>query len=247
MRASVCILLLIVASRVFAQTESPPQSLLPSAPNRLSRLSETISTRQLLMPPKAVKELQRAQKALVSGDFYSSARHLEKALQIYPDSLEAHNNLGSRYISLGEYEKAAAEFQKAIEIDPRVMAPVSNLSVALFLLQRYPEAEAAARRALNLDPSNSTARYMLGAILVTEKHNPAEAMDLLRQTRSEYADSGLLLAVILTRLGNVEEAKNELREYLKVPDPVKQQNVKRWLERLEQTSTSNRAARPNLP
>ena len=98
--------------------------------------------RELLIPEKARKELRRSQNALQSGDARSSAQHLERALQIYPNYLEGHNRLGSCYIELREYEKAAGEFQKAIDIDPRVMAPINNLSVALFLLQRYPEAEA---------------------------------------------------------------------------------------------------------
>ena len=242
MRATVCILFLILASRGFAQTESVTQPLVPVDPARLPGITATVPARQLRIPPKAVKELQRAQSAIVAGDVRSSARHLEKAVQIYPECLEAHNNLGSRYFELREYEKAAVEFQKASVIEPRAIQPVSNLSVALFLLQRYPEAETSARRAIDLDPRNSTARYMLGTILVTEKRNPAEAIQLLSQTKNEFADSRLLLATALTRLGNLEAAQNELREYLKAPDPVKKQNVERWLEKLVQSAAANRAA-----
>jgi len=171
--------------------------------------------------------------------------HLERALQIYPQSLEAHNNLGSRYIELHEYERAAAEFQKAIDIDPRVAQPFNNLSVAYFLLQRYPEAEAAARRSLNLDPRNPTSRYMLGCILATEKRNPLEAMEILRQTKGEFPDSRLLLAEILLRRGAKDEAENELRDYLTVPGAEKKQNVEPWLARLAQTSaTASSATQP---
>jgi tetratricopeptide (TPR) repeat protein len=247
MRASVCVLFLVLASAVFAQTERQPQSLVPADPTRLPDLAATVPARQLLIPPKAAKELQRAQSALVAGDIHSSVRHLEKAVEIYPECLEAHNNLGSRYVELREYGKAAAEFQKAIEIDPRVVQAVSNLSVALFLLERYPEAETASRRALDLDPRNLTARYMLGTILATEKRNPQEAVNLLSQTKSQFADSRLLLAMVLTRLGRLEEAKSELREYLKAPDPAKRQNVERWLERLAQTSAINRTTPSNTP
>jgi tetratricopeptide (TPR) repeat protein len=208
----------------------------------------TISKRDLLIPPKAVKELQRSQSARKSGDARSSAQHLERALQIYPDYLEGHNSLGARYIELHEYEKAAAEFQKAIEIDPRVMQPVNNLSVALFLLQRYPDAEAAARRARDLDPHDPTARYMLGAILATEKRNPEEAMEMLRETRQEFPDSRLLLAEILLRLGAVEQAEKELRDYLAVPSAEKRQSVERWLARLNQARSSAKTTpQPNTP
>src|SRR6267378_1791105 len=156
MRPSVWALLLVLTPRVWAQSGPPPHPLLPTDQSRLPRLGDTVSMGELRIPPKAVKEIQRSQTALRSGDVRSSAAHLERALQIYPQSLEVHNNLGSRYIELHEYEKAAVEFQKAIDIDPRIMQPFNNLSVAFFLLQRYPEAEAAARRAIDLDPHNST-------------------------------------------------------------------------------------------
>jgi tetratricopeptide (TPR) repeat protein len=161
--------------------------------------------------------------------------------------LEAHNNLGARYIELQEYEKAAAEFQKAIAIDPRVIQPFSNLSVAFFLQQRYADAEAAARRALCVDPQHPTARYLLGAVLATEKRNPEEAMELLRQTEFEFPDARLLLAQIMLRRGAVEEAEKELRDYLALPAAPKRQNVERWLARLTQTSAANAPARPGAP
>ena len=161
--------------------------------------------------------------------------------------MEAHNSLGARYVELHEYEKAAVEFQKAIEIDPRVMQPFNNLSVAFYLLQHYPDAEAAARRALDLDPQNPTSRYMLGCILAKEKRNPVEAMEMLRQTKREFPVSRLLLAEILLSRGAVDEAENELRDYLKVPGVEKKQKVECWLAQLTQTSATNCAMQPNMP
>lgn len=248
MKALVWSLLLLLPSTLCAQTELAPHPFVPIVavdPSRLPKPGETISMRELSIPPKAVKELQRSQTAFSSGDIRSSALHLEKALKIYPHCLEAHNNLGSRYIELHEYEKAAMEFQKAVDIDPRVMQPFNNLSVALFLLQRYPQAETAARRALNLDPRNSTSRYMLGAVLATEKSNPLEAMEMLRQTEREFPDARLLLAQTLLRQGAVNEAENELREYLKMPGIEKKQSVECWLARLEQISATAACAQAN--
>ena len=248
MRPSIWALLLILTSRVCAQTEPVPHPLVPIDQSRLPRLGETISLGELRIPPKAAKEIQRSQNALRSGDVRSSAVHLERALQIYPQSLEVHNNLGSRYIELHEYEKAAVEFQKAIEIDPRIMQPFNNLSVAFFLLQRYPDAETASRHALDLDPQSVTPRYMLGCILATEKRNPLEAMEMLRQTKREFPDSRLLLAEILLSRGAINEAENELRDYLAAPGAEKKQNVERWLARLTQTSaTTNSVTQHSTP
>jgi tetratricopeptide (TPR) repeat protein len=249
MRASVRLLFLclILPSTVWAQTGPTPNSLAPNDLSRLPRVSQTVSMRDLLIPPKAVKELRRSQNALRSGDTRASARHLERALRIYPNYLEGHNSLGARYLELHEYEKAAAEFQKAIDIDPRVRQPVNNLSVALFLEQRYVDAEAAARRARDLDPQDATPRYMLGAILATENRNPVEAMEMLRQTKNEFPDARLLLAKVLERRGDVKGAETELQDYLALPDAGKRQNVERWLLRLSQNSTANSSTEPGTP
>ena len=249
MRASVRLLFLclILTSTVWAQTGQTPNSLAPNDLSRLPMVSQTVSMRDLLIPPKAVKELRRSQNALRSGDTRSSARHLERALRIYPNYLEGHNSLGARYLELHEYEKAAAEFQKAIDIDPRVRQPVNNLSVALFLEQRYVDAEAAARRARDLDPQDATPRYMLGAILATENRNPVEAIEMLRQTKNEFPDARLLLAKVLERRGDVKGAEAELRDYLALPDAEKRQNVERWLLRLSQNSKANSTTEPGTP
>jgi tetratricopeptide (TPR) repeat protein len=227
-----------------AQSEAPPLPFVPTDPSRVPKPGESISTRELLIPPKARKEVQRSQNALQAGDIRSSARHLEKALQIYPGYLEGHNNLGGRYIALQDYEKAVVEFQKAIEIDAWVMQPFNNLSVALFLLRRYPEAETAARNALRLDSNNATARYMLGCILVTERRNPLEATEMLRLTRDEFPDARLLLAEILVRSGDTEAAEGELREYLKIPGAEKKQRVECWVARLRQATASAACTTP---
>jgi len=248
MRATVWPLLLVLTPTLCAQTEPSPRPFDPMVavdPSHLPKPGGTVSTRELLIPSKALKELRRSQSAFLSGDIRSSARHLERALQIYPHYLEVHNSLGSRYIELHEYEKAAAEFQKAIDLDSRVMQPFNNLSVALFLLQRYPDAEIAARRALDLDPHNSTAQYMLGCVLATERRNPSEAMELLRQTEVEFPEARLLLAQILLRQGAVNEAEKELHEYLRVPGVEKKQKVECWLARLEQTSVTTACAPAN--
>lgn len=238
MRGKVWPLLLLLSSSLSAQSEPEPRTLVPPvvvAPSRPASVGGTVSTRELRLPHKALKELQRSEAALRSGDVRSSAQHLEKALRIYPGYLEAHNSLGSDYFTLGEYERAADEFREAIKIDPRVAEPFNNLSVALFLLQRYPDAEIAARRAVVLNPQDVTARYMLGCILATENRNPIEATEMLRQSKEEFPDARLLLAQVFVRQGAVEKAESELRDYLKLPGAEKKQKVECWLARLEHT------------
>jgi len=198
--------------------------------------AETVSVHELLVPGGAIKEFQRSQKAVRSGNFESAAEHLQKALQIYPNFVQAHNNLGASYIQLNQYERAIPEFQKAIDLDPKILEAYRNLGLGLFLLGRYPEAEIAARQAMQLNPRLGLARYTLGRILAAEGSTSAEAEQLLRGTTSEFVDARLPLAQVLLNKRDTEQAANELRTYLKSADadPAKVPAVKCWLSRVTQ-------------
>src|SRR5207248_4645586 len=73
---------------------------------RKSEAVKPVSVGELLVPAKAAKEVQRSEKAFQSGNVRESAQHLEKAVEIYPDYVYAHNLLGTRYMSLGDYKHA---------------------------------------------------------------------------------------------------------------------------------------------
>jgi len=222
-------LFFVCALRLSGQTEAPARPLVPLDRSSSPIARGTVSKEELRIPRKAIEELRRSQRDYGSGNVRSSVRHLENAVKLYPNYLEAHNNLGAQYIELQEYEKAIVEFHNAIQIDGRVVQPFNNLSVALFKLHRYPEAEAAARQALALDATNSIARYVLGCTLTMEHQNPAEALEMLRATKNVFPESRLMIAKILFRQSATEDAKRELQEYLAVPGVEKRAMAEGWL------------------
>ena len=233
MKPKLCFVLFVFASNLSGQTAPPAQPLVSVDRSSSSISGNTISQDELLIPPKAIKELQRSQRDYSSGNVQASARHLENALKLYPNYLQARNNLGAQYIELHEYERAISELQKATQMNPNIVQPFNNLGVAFFLLRRYPEAETAARRALSLDPQNSTSRYVLGCTLATENHDTPEAIEMLRATRGKFPEAGLVLAKILLRHGAVDDAKRELQDYLAVPGIENRELVERWLAQLK--------------
>jgi tetratricopeptide (TPR) repeat protein len=206
------------------------------APPRTKPLAETISIHELRLPGGAVKEFRRSEKAVRSGDFAAAAEHLQRAIQIAPNFVQAHNNLGASYIQLKAYESAVSEFQAAIALDAKIQEAYRNLGLGLFLLHRFPEAELAARQALQLDPQASHARYTLGRILAAEGSSSSEAEDLLRQSAPQYPDARLPLAQVLFNRGASREAVAELDAYLKSPgaSPDKKQAVQNWMNRVTQ-------------
>ena len=145
----------------------------------------TISVHQLVIPTKAAREFQRSQKSFQAGDLQSACAHLEKALQIYPNFVEAHNNLAAAYIVLQQYEKAAEQLRLTIAINPNVDVSYDNLSYALFSLGRYSEGEEAARHALQLNPLRNKTRYNLGRALAAQEHYTPEAVEVLRLASKE--------------------------------------------------------------
>jgi tetratricopeptide (TPR) repeat protein len=205
--------------------------------------AETISIHELLLPAGAVKEFQRSEKAVRSGDFRTAAEHLRKAIEIAPAFVQAHNNLGASYIQLNEYESAVTEFETAIALDTKIEEPYRNLGLGLFLLRRYPEAEVAARRAMKLDPQRSAARYTLGRILAAEGGSSAEAEQLLRESVGDFPDARLPLAQVLLNQGAADRGVAELRAYLKSgsADPAKREAVQSWITQV----THNEAKGPD--
>ncbi len=193
----------------------------------------SVPVSQLRIPSKAVKEVERSQKAFEAGDIRASADHLERAVQIYPDFLQARNILGTRYVRLGEYDKALAEYQAALAIDPHAAQTYHNLCVALFFLRSYSEAELAARHSLEFVPQHVASRYMLGRALIAQGHATPEAIEMLRQSEDKFPNASLILATVLFNQGHVDEAVTELRQYLKAsPDPDNKQKAQCWLQQL---------------
>jgi hypothetical protein len=258
---AVCIVLLSGSTRVYSQgsSRSPrtryedslagnnsPDPLSPvvdmsSQPSHTSRSSprtETVSVQALLLPSGAVKEFERSMKAVHSGDFPSAVDHLQKAIRIQPDFVQAHNNLGASYLQLSQYERAVSEFQLSIALDPQLAETHRNLGLGLFLLRRYPDAELATRQALGLDPRRSTAKYTLGRILAAEGSGSGEAEQLLRESLAEFPEARLPLAQVLLNKGSRDQATTELQIYLNSPDagPAMRHAVQCWIAKIKGTT-----------
>ena len=210
-----------------------PDASAPVAPvEKVAPIGDTVSVRNLQLPAGAIKEFKRSEKCVGSGDFPGAVQHLQKALRVDPQFIEAHNNLGASYMQLARYEDAIAEFEAAIALDANMEAPYRNMSLSLFLMKRYPEAEAAARQALTLNPEHKAARYTLGRALAAEGNASPEAEQLLRESLSEFPEARLPLAqVLLNRCANLD-AVAELRTYLasSTIEPQKRRAVEAWIE-----------------
>ena len=214
----------------YARGESSPANGSPNAGN-------AVPVSQLHIPSKAIKEFERSEKAFRSGDLRTSTEHLQNALQIYPDFIQAHNSLGLCFMQLGEYQKALNEHEAALALDPRNARTHEDISFALLLLNRAKEAEAEARVALNLDPRLVSSRYVLGRAIIAQGRLTSESIDMLRQSEDAFPDASLVLAQVHFSSGQKEQVIADLRHYLRAPlDLDNKQKAECWVAQLrEQT------------
>ena len=203
----------------------------------------TVSVTELHLPTAASKELRIYQRYFGSGDMQNSARHLEKAIRIYPALPAVHHNLGVCYLRQKKFEKAIIAFQNASNMDPSLIEPVLGLSAALFLLGRYPQAETAARRAHDMNPGNPSACYALGRTLVAEGSDSVETVDLLRTSSAEFPVAHLDLAILLLKRHATQEAAAELREYLPHSSNAEKASVACIIEKLTEHLAGSRCVR----
>jgi len=84
---------------------------------------------------------------------YAAAR---KALEINPESAEAHASLGLAMTHSWDWTGAEAEFRRALQLDPQYANAHDWYGDYLSIRSRHGEALAEAKHALELDPPNTT-------------------------------------------------------------------------------------------
>ncbi len=152
------------------------------------------------VPSKALREFRREEKALREGDLPGSIAHLKCALELDPDFMEAHNNLGVRFMATHEYAHAAAEFQRAVELDPAATLPRLNWAGALYNTGRYGEAETEARQALAREPDCPFGQLVLGLTLLAEHKSPRECLRNLESAAPKYPKASVFAAELRREL-----------------------------------------------
>jgi TolB-like protein/cytochrome c-type biogenesis protein CcmH/NrfG len=141
---------------------------------------------------------------------YAAAR---KAVEIDPQSSEAHASLGLVLSHRWDWVGAEAEFKRALELDPQYANAHHWYGDYLSIKSRHGEALAEANRALELDPLN----LMIGtwvALRNYQAHNYSRAIEQARNSvelDSNFAAAHLLLGEGYVQAGLRGEGVSELK------------------------------------
>jgi tetratricopeptide (TPR) repeat protein len=116
----------------------------------------------------------------IPGRIPDAMSEYQKALRIYPDYADAHNNLGAILLQSGHAPEAIAEYRAAVRIDPDYPDAHSNLGGALSQIPgQLPAAIAELETAVRLDPENARRRLALGNVLLQTPGRLPEAIGQL--------------------------------------------------------------------
>ncbi len=184
------------------------------------------------VPPNALKEAQRANKALKNNDMLSLIQHLEKALEIDPEFFAARRNLAKALLVTGQTEKALPVFQKLQRSEPRSVLAYAGLATLYLTSHRFSDAEAAARKALEIDGANDLGHWLLGCSLTAQGNADPEALKHLVRIFKRFPRAHLVAAGILARQGRKEEAKQQLQAYLDTGDAAARMEAEQALGRI---------------
>lgn len=136
-------------------------------------------------------------------DRSASTRHLENALEVQPDSVEALIDMGRARIAGGKSTEALEYFERAAARGARGFHLEDGRGAALVGLDRIPEAIAAFRRSLEDNPRGLEARLNLAPLLFSQGMTGAdpelilEAEEMLEKAIEYHPEN----AQALSRLG----------------------------------------------
>lgn len=182
------------------------------------------------VPKAARKEFERAAAAGENND--KVVAHLNKAIEIDPDYVEALNNLGSRYIQMNQLDRAMEVLDRAGKLDSASAQVQTNIAVALLSMHKLADAERAARRAFQLASNDPRARYILALSLYTRQEFTPETEKLLQASRDSFPNANIALGYMYATQGKNTEARVVLTGYLTAGHTARELQVRKLLSML---------------
>ncbi len=197
-----------------------------------------VSVASLAVPKDAVEELKAADKSGREGDSSAVLRHLQKAIEIYPNYADAWNNLGSYYHTKGDYEQARQAFTKVTQLRPEFYVGWMNLGGSLLCMGKFAEGLEANKAALRLGPNDAVANSQVG-LSYYYLHDYAAAKQYFRRVcdldPALATSPQLYLAHIAMGEKQFDEAKAYLRSFLQYhPNSPDAADVQRTLDALSE-------------
>ncbi|HKW32350.1 MAG TPA: tetratricopeptide repeat protein [Candidatus Acidoferrum sp.] len=172
---------------------------------------------QILLAPKAQKELAKAVEALRANKPGDARNHLEAAYRVAPNHPSVNYLYGVYFLQMKDQEKAKSYWTKALEFNPKHVSALLSMSEALLREQKIPDAESYIKKAVEADPNSWRAHAVFADVLLKESQpNEAvkEADRAVELGKGQAAMVQPLLARALVESGNKDRAGKVLEKYV---------------------------------
>ncbi len=153
--------------------------------------------------PQYLTKSQVADKAII---------HFRKAIQIDPNHLKAHNNLGIALMEKGHLDEAISHYRFVLEREPKSIEAANNLAIALSKKGNIDEAIRYFTASLRLD-SGQTKSYNNLGVLLFRKGRVSEAASHFRKALQIAPDNRAAhhnLQKLMAPEGGIDQAIDRL-------------------------------------
>jgi tetratricopeptide (TPR) repeat protein len=168
-------------------------------------------------PPSAQKEYNQAVRWIGKGDARQGIEHFRRAIAIYPDYLEARNDLGAQYLKLKRFDEAAEQFSVVLEKNPDYFNSRFNLGLVLIERKDYAAAIVELKKAVAIDSAPPAPRMWIGVALLQTGDLRGAERELSRAlitSGGNFIAVHYYLAQVYLRLGDSAGASRSLKAYL---------------------------------
>ena len=167
-------------------------------PKPVDSKSPLVSAADLNVPPKARKELDKANEPMLLHDYKKALEHLNKAIAIYPQYATAYNNLGVLYARMNDVPHEQEALEKAISLDGHFAMALVNLGKLSLREKNFPKAESVLDKAVGASPNNAESLMLLADAEYMDQHYDA-AITSARQAHAASHDHPSFVHYIAAR------------------------------------------------
>jgi tetratricopeptide (TPR) repeat protein len=130
-------------------------------PKPLSPNSPTVSVSDLNVPPKARKEVDKANEAMMEQNWKKALEHIHKAIAIAPQYVTAYNNMAVLYARMQDETHEEEALKKALSVDDHFPPALVNYAKLCIRQKNFPHAEELLGKAAGLEPGNAETLMLL--------------------------------------------------------------------------------------
>jgi tetratricopeptide (TPR) repeat protein len=158
-------------------------------------------------PPSFELLFAQAVQLMSDGEAAGAEIAFRNTLQLAPQLMEAHVNLGLLLCQRASFDEAEHHYRAAIALAPQRIEALIHFGAMLAGQKRFTEAEIVYRQALAIDAQSAEALSNLGVLLACVKRE-GEAEECYRSALAiapDYRNAHFNLAYLLLRQGRFEE------------------------------------------